>query len=531
MAAVLLIGAWVLGALGTRGIALQRAQRILAAAVAVTGLAALILCLGEYLEAPFSEWNDSRLAPAAALWHGFPIYTRAGGGPILGHIRGPITAAFYVPAVLLPTPATAILFGAVMSFFMYALPALALLLLESGGPGVLPAACFVCFCLATVYEPALIAPAFKIHADAPALGFMALACAFIYTPAQRCKTGYLLASAAAAVLAAGSKQVTVSTLLVLPLYLLLTDGYRTCRHYVGLLVLAAVILAAVVLRFVDLGAMIFDTITVPSGHPWKGSGGVGALAHAFRELAHRSLPYAVIVVVGVVALGASSRSKLGMRQWFAEQRWVLPILVGLAAIPTSLAGRAKVGGDANALCYSLYFIVLGAFLVLLRAAREEDKVAGLSPPVTARVVLTILATFLAVAGLPRLSGLHQVLAELPTNPETTAYRFAREHPGQVYFPFHPLVTLMSEGRLYQFLHGVEHRELAGWNVSDEQFRAHLPPNLRYVLVSSLKAQGSRSEDTLRRLPEFRQEIPVPELPGWTVLVKETDSPRQGGETP
>ena len=42
-----------------------------------------------------------------------------------------------------------------------------------------------------------------------------------------------------------------------------------------------------------------------------------------------------------------------------------------------------------------------------------------------------------------------------------AYRFSRQWPGQVYFPWHPLSVYLAEGKLYHFELGICDRIAAG----------------------------------------------------------------------
>jgi len=94
-----------------------------------------------------------------------------------------------------------------------------------------------------------------------------------------------------------------------------------------------------------------------------------------------------------------------------------------------------------------------------------------------------------------------------------AVSYAREHPGQVYFPWNPLLTLMAEHRAYHFAYGVYDRELAGMPVTPEHFRAGLPADVTEVLYST--------QDERRLLgaylTNFTDEVQLPELPGWVIL--------------
>jgi hypothetical protein len=86
----------------------------------------------------------------------------------------------------------------------------------------------------------------------------------------------------------------------------------------------------------------------------------------------------------------------------------------------------------------------------------------------------------------------------------------------VYFPSHPLASLLAEGCLYHSEWGVKQSERMGFPVSESHFRRHLPRDLRYVAV-----YGESAEFTLDRLGGSWQVRSVEELPRWTVYTRES----------
>jgi hypothetical protein len=149
-------------------------------------------------------------------------------------------------------------------------------------------------------------------------------------------------------------------------------------------------------------------------------------------------------------------------------------------------------------------VAVAALLALLRLNR----------PSAVRWLLLAGSAFLMVGKMRAIETLPAVVQGLRDNPESRAFAFVREHPGQVYLPSHPLVTLLAEGRAYHSSIGIEDQELAGVVIDEARFRAYLPPDLRYVLIRD-RDEGR----ILKSLPEFGVSAPTPELPGWTVLVK------------
>ena len=91
--------------------------------LAMVLLLATALVASELAAGMFRPWNDIRLAPSAGLLGGYPLYLDpTATGPIWSWIYGPVAPLFYLPAVLLPTPATAVGAGLIMTaaVFLYA---------------------------------------------------------------------------------------------------------------------------------------------------------------------------------------------------------------------------------------------------------------------------------------------------------------------------------------------------------------------------------------------------------------------------
>ena len=163
------------------------------------------------------------------------------------------------------------------------------------------------------------------------------------------------------------------------------------------------------------------------------------------------------------------------------------------------------------------------------------------------VTLALLAalTIVGVSAAPQVAGLPAIIQDLPRDAEASGYAFVRAHPGQVYVPYHPLLSLMAEDRADHLLHPdlsqqyFEHvaadADLASTLADDEAFHAYVPTDLRYVLLradgqtplTALRIQRRLGAHLQRYLPEFTRSIEV--APGWFALVRDDD--RVPGSTP
>ena len=266
--------------------------------------------------------------------------------------------------------------------------------------------------------------------------------------------------------------------------------------------------------------------TVPSHH-FSGDLSEGRVARSVSELGVRviagykeivselAIPLAVILFSIFAEWTCARSGDNGMRNWCQRNRWALLLFVGLAGIPAAIIGRIKEGGEENALVYVTYFFAAAATLSLVDLSLESGPMPRHSLAAAAKVLLLALTIALAVPYLPPRARLIASGLTLSGNCQQQAYAFAKTHPGQVYYPWHPLATLMAEGELYHFSYGVFDRELAGYPLSEEHFRRHVPPRMRYVAY--FEPQERYIE---RYLPEFSHRVVIPELPGWEVFVRE-----------
>ncbi len=467
----------------------------------------------EFLLAPFRAWNDTRLAPSAALLSGSGFYFGPGEGPLLGHIYSPIAPFFYLPAVLAPSPEGAVMLGTLMTALAFFGPVLLLLFLGCKGRSRWVWACFLVFCLFTFYERALLGPAFWIHADAPALGFGAIACAALYGSGVRVGAGRCLVSAFAVVLAVGSKQVALPLAFALPLYVWLREGRGAALRYLVALAVAGVAVLGFVALWVDFEAMWFTAVTVPMSHPWKAGSAFEGLGASLAELGWVCLPI-MGLLAGLWLWGRPIRRKQeqgGSPDFLRANPWFLLLFVALFFVPTSVLGFVKVGGDVNTLAYTAYFAAVALLLFVLEAIGQWETGPGDRSGGVARAALLAAGGILALMTLPTLSGTRALYDGYGENPERTAWAFVNTDPRGVYFPFHPLMALMAEGKAYHTSSGLISQDLTGERVGPAYLEAHLPPGMQFV------AFRGRSDYSERYFPEYNARLRIPALPGWTVL--------------
>jgi hypothetical protein len=128
-----------------------------------------------------------------------------------------------------------------------------------------------------------------------------------------------------------------------------------------------------------------------------------------------------------------------------------------------------------------------------------------------RAALTILVAVLVVCNFPRFLFL-AVNSDRP-DPNAPMMMFLRQHPEQVYLPWNPLLTSLTDGVDYNFEYGVFDRTLAGVPLSHEEYRSHLPSKMRIVAVRRIQPDSTHGT-FLSYLPNLRA-IPSPSgLEDW-----------------
>ena len=502
------------------------------------GLLAVLLLVEPVLVSTANAWNDIRLTPAAALVQGYGIYYLPGEGPMLGHIYGPVAPLVYLPALLWSTPSAAIRAGTLLTLCWLTLPVFMMIRDLRGRRAVLAGGCLVLFVL-LLHARVVRMVAFGIHSDTPAVALAAIACWCLIKQERRTQTIWLAASALAAVLSAGSKQVAFPVLLALPTYVWLADGRGAAFRYGRLIVGFGVAALAVVAVTIDVPAMLYQALVIPSEHDWRYGNASVVFVHTIRDLVPRVLPFATVVAgYGLYRLGRVGWSDLN--RWAHENPWLVPVFVGVFCIPTSMLGRMKQGGSMNSLIYTVYFLLVGALLALLHAGNLKTASHG----VTARRAMTVfvIATLgvTTVLTVPQLRRLPETVQDLPHDVVSAAFRFVKEHPGEVYLPYHPLVTLMAEDQAYHLLLETQSRQyfeylvggsdLAASEADDRSFFAFIPPHMKYVLyrtdggtpLTSMRRPYQFQDHLWRYRPDLATTIPI--APGWAALVEDAAQP-------
>ncbi len=450
-----------------------RPARILAGVTLAALSVALGLVATSCLSAPYSPWDAVRVAAPMAAVRGFPLYSGQDSGAVLSTMYGPIGMLAFAPAALLRDPATAAIVGRFLAaLFTFSPLGAACLMAGKSASRWWRLAVFVTAAFALLSLPSLRYSALYLHADAPALGLMGIACILVGST----RPGWNLIAAIACVLAVATKQ----TLFLLPLALVgvmaATHGRRKAAIWGVSVGIAFAIGAAGLAATTHFGDVYLNVVSIPAGVPWKGRapwnllGFLGELAlHATPLLLVSAvflrpgrLKHAAPLPTNELACSAVPPQRNHLAQTFA--------LVSLAMVPLAILGRVKQAGDVNSFSPVLYPLLLA--LTALAVSTEP------LPASRSRLAMTSLLLLGLVFGTVRLSDEANLLVKL--RPLDAESRYLRLHPGEIYLPWHPAAHLAVEGRATHHLFTAWERGEAGFPVSKAHLLSAMPPNCRFV---------------------------------------------------
>jgi hypothetical protein len=472
------------------------------------------------VRAPHASWNATRLAPLIGLRYGYPLYCAVDRGPILPTIYPPGAYLAFAPALLAATPTAAVLIGTALSMVYFLFPPALILLAGSGrkpGHVALGLWGWCCFAGLALRSPAARQQLSCIHADAPCLAAMGLACAWLFLSRSPPRFAALLGSAVCAVLAVWCKQTAVLVLLALPLYVLLAWGRRSCALYTLSAALAGIVVSLAMVPWIGFDVLRWHLITIPGSHGFDPPGMKGLGVAAWKMVAQSWLLWLALAAILAVQCRPLAIRPGGLRAWLAENRWAVFPWLGLFLVPTGLLGIAKIGGDVNGL-HSVYFWLCGVIVFAVETAR--GTLGREARPLRLRrrswiglgAALVVLLP-LAWGSLRMVRGaldLPDRLRQLPMNPQEVAYQFAKAHPRQTFFPWNPLSTLMADGKLYHHDYAALDWDYARQPPSRARLEPDMPSALRWVVIQP----PERDKFFNRAFPEFSRPVKLPGLPRW-----------------
>jgi hypothetical protein len=490
-------------------------KRAAAVLLLLTAVAMFFTICYRVLLTPSWNFNGARLMPSFAIAHGIDYYMLPHEGPLYCSVYGPLISLVYLPATLFPSPNSAVLTGsaitAILTFSAAAFMVLAPFRDHRRASDVLA---FLTAGFLLCYLEPLKYACFNIHADGPGLACGGVACAALYFSRQ--SRFALPVSACFAVLAIFCKQIFLPVPLALLVCVLASDGRRQATHYLLWVVAVGAVAGGVAMAAMGPARLYHCLIWVPGHQPPNDASALVSIIQAMRNFIRLSL-MVVIPLVGFGIYFLAGMARIGRSELcaLAAKRFSPALLVGIALLPSAMAGRAKAGGDINSFSLPLFFLACGLAVMLADMARDVN-------PVSARVAICVLVAVLApmaISESPLMLNLPTVIKELPQAGQNTAFEYLRKHPGGAYFPWFPISHLYAEHRFTHYAFGIADRLMADEPVSMADFRAYMPANPEIIGFASDGMPDIYGHDLMKYLPEYRYKVSDPALPGWLVFAK------------
>jgi hypothetical protein len=441
-------------------------NKILRVALWLAGLGTLAILWSALCTVPGIAWNPPRLAPSYALAEGLNIYATRASGAQLGWFYGPVFALWGLPAAWVPQITLSFEVWAWLNYFAIFFPVWLVLREVAGSwrPALQGLVLYAVLLLSNVITQSLV---FVIHVDGLCVSLGTLACWSLHRAAAGRGRACLHVAALAVVLAIWTKQVAVSLVPAIFLWSVWTRQVRLMRPFFFWLVAYGAIITAGFLAWFDEDAILFYVWLFHLKNPLRGGwlylGGevwrMGWTAGVW--LVGAALP--VLVRRSRGAAGPAPDNSLNK----------LLISVALCHLPLGLAAALKVGGGLNSVHSLNYLLLLLALWLmwLLPSSRvaEENPTGGGAPAVGLAAVI-VLGLGVAFSNV-----LRQDVAWVPYRGQEKLLTTARANPGRIYFPWNPLLTLITDRRIYPFDDALYCLDKAGLAPPGEAVRAAVPP--------------------------------------------------------
>jgi hypothetical protein len=423
----------------------------LAVTAAVAGAAAwLWICWCLF---PIRGWNDVRLAPVFGLKLGLPLYAGV-AGPVGTWMYGPLPVLLLWPATWAADAGHALLIagGINLAISLGAIGCVCALWPVRNAPPPGVATRVIAAALTVALLPRSTWQYLQADNTAVALGLLAnLVLVLARSPSARWGAALL---AMAGMLC---KQTSIGVPVAQVIWLALVENRAAARDHALRLIACGAALGVLLFCGHDANATWFNLVVTPASLPWTNEpwGRLWDMA-----------PYLAVFI------GLPFLLRIWLRRENLDRDLALPTLAWLCAWIPGLPALLKTGGTINNL-HSFPLWLAPAMVIAVLATQRK---------LGAQKALVVTAGIAAVICFGRIAS----VPSPPWQPNLQLYReageLAKARPGQIWFPWHPLVTIFSENQLYHVEDGMYVRALSGHPLTWTDALLHLPPRMSAIAL-------------------------------------------------
>jgi hypothetical protein len=406
------------------------------------GVGVLALLWSALCTAPGVPWNAARMAPSFALARGLPIYALRDSGAHLGWFYGPVFPLWFLPFGFLENPTVALMLAAAWNALTMLLPIFLIVRSALGGKAGAAWRTTLFGAVLMFAHPITRSSFYLLHVDALCVAWVLAACVALQAAVGRGWRPGLPLAALAVALAIGTKQLAIVFVPATVVWLWREGQGRLVRAWLFWLVVCGGGLAAIFFFLFGPEQLLFNAWLLHSRNEWQG-GWVLLVGRGWELVTTGWIWWSAAALAWVAA-----RSRL--RVTLGPEAGAMVRLLGWAAawqLPFGLMASLKEGGGLNSVHALSYLLAAGLIAVGASLAREEEGIAtkgGMrAVTVTLGIALLVLAADFRMAIAPGKAwvpyrGLEDLLVR------------AKASQGKLYLPWNPLITILSDGKIYPF---------------------------------------------------------------------------------
>ncbi len=427
---------------------------------------------------PGVPWNPARLAPSFALARGLPIYALRDSGAHLGWIYGPVFPLWYLPVTLTDNPTLALVFAGLINLATLLLPP-ALVLAAAGvarGRGLAAATLTAAVLLAG--DHSLWAGYYFVHVDAVCIALGVAGCVALHRAALHGGRRWLHLAALGVVLAFWTKMLALPLFLALPLWL-----WRERRELVGALLFALLLwgglVSLAVLACFGPEEIFFNGWLFHARNPWVGGGAL------LWENTGKVLGYAWVWLALLLWLwGDGLAASPAARRLPARAASLVRLLLWAAVcqLPLGLIAPLKSGGTLGSL-HSVEWAMLAAMVALWHRWSQPGGMGEAVRPAMIFALAVLASLVMAGCSIFEFEGVWTPYRGLETD-----LALARAQAGRIYFPWNPMLTIITERRVYPLDDALYGLATAGLEPPPEKIRAAVPAGAALIYYDNAQSR-------------------------------------------